>query len=911
MKRVEDVLEKKGGNYILPFFWQHGEDEATLRHYVRVIRDAQIGAFCVESRPHPDFCGPKWWQDMDAILDEAGKAGMQVWILDDSHFPTGYANGAVKTADSALCHLYLDYRTLEICGPRFQVEIDAASFAHPEPLPPYMPQPPKPERVFDEDQIYRVVACEIEAGNRIGRCLDLTDTVTAGRLVMDVPVGYWRIYVIYTTRDANGRNNYINMLDKQSCRLLIDAVYEPHFARYGKYFGNIIAGFFSDEPPIGNTPGYTAGDLIGNPKQSLPWSAQMEDRMTACFGGSDWGVHLPMLWSEATDDGMKAKMRVAYMDSVSLLVKENFSEQNGSWCEEHGVEYIGHMLEDMDMHANMGPSMGHFFRGLMGQHMSGIDNIGGQVLIGGQDTGRMSGSGCQDEAGFYHYELGKLGASLAAIDPKKKGRCLCENFGAYGWQCGVKTQKYLLDHFMVRGVNVFVPHAFSPAAFPDPDCPPHFYANGENPQYRAFGELMGYTNRVCHLISAGVSVQTAALLYHGESQWGGDYSSNIHAARRLTQAQIDFHILPADVFSQREDFQTHFDGKILSVNGRVYNILVLSGNQYLYAPAARFIREASGTGFPILFVDRLPQGIVGLEGEEAAEIMDIVASCPVVPIDKLTEAVHSWVAADVRLEAPFRNLTVYHYRTDVDLYLFLNEDPALTFDGKITLAQKGGAIEYDAWENRIKPVNVTAGGEGTDIHITLEPLEMKIIVMGAQGATLEAMQQQSRELELFQKQIPEASTNGLQALSPMTSHRLKGFKVSKAETTHYPKFSDEQYFEFPENMATKYPDFSGYFRYRTTFELEKAQSCSIEIDDVYESAQVWLNGKPAGHRVSRPYRYDLSELVKAGENELVIETATTLERKVAAMGRDIYSMGKKAPLAPSGIIGNVWLHVMR
>ena len=40
---------------------------------------------------------------MDVILDEARKRGMQVWILDDSHFPTGFANGAVKTAPDALC----------------------------------------------------------------------------------------------------------------------------------------------------------------------------------------------------------------------------------------------------------------------------------------------------------------------------------------------------------------------------------------------------------------------------------------------------------------------------------------------------------------------------------------------------------------------------------------------------------------------------------------------------------------------------------------------------------------------------------------------------------------------------------------------------------------------------------------
>ena len=69
---------------------------------MRAIHEANIGAVCVESRPHPDFCGEKWWQDMDVILDEARKRGMKVWILDDSHFPTGFANSPISALQRPL-----------------------------------------------------------------------------------------------------------------------------------------------------------------------------------------------------------------------------------------------------------------------------------------------------------------------------------------------------------------------------------------------------------------------------------------------------------------------------------------------------------------------------------------------------------------------------------------------------------------------------------------------------------------------------------------------------------------------------------------------------------------------------------------------------------------------------------------
>lgn len=68
-KTVTQVLSGNGDNHILPFFWQHGEDKATLRELIGAIH----GAVRVKSRLHPDFCGEKWWQNMAAILDEARK----------------------------------------------------------------------------------------------------------------------------------------------------------------------------------------------------------------------------------------------------------------------------------------------------------------------------------------------------------------------------------------------------------------------------------------------------------------------------------------------------------------------------------------------------------------------------------------------------------------------------------------------------------------------------------------------------------------------------------------------------------------------------------------------------------------------------------------------------------------------
>lgn len=66
--------------------------------------------------------------------------------------------------------------------------------------------------------------------------------------------------------------------------------------------------------------------------------------------------------------------------------------------------------------------------------------------------------------------------------------------------------------------------------------PPHFYAHGNNPQYRHFGSLMKYANRMCELISGGTHIAPAAILYQGESDWCSDCMMMQEPARLLAEA---------------------------------------------------------------------------------------------------------------------------------------------------------------------------------------------------------------------------------------------------------------------------------------------------------------------------------------------------------------------------------------
>ena len=218
-----------------------------------------------------------------------------------------------------------------------------------------------------------------------------------------------------------------------------------------------MTAFFSDEPRFGNAKGMDC--QIGKEGMVIPWRSGLETEL-------DFEKKmLPLLFAD-TAEGEEKVIRYNYMDTITRLYSENFTQVLGAWCEAHGVKYVGHHIEDNGAHMRLGYGAGHLFRAQKGQSYSGIDVISNQIAPGYDFHHDSFASGGHDGV-FYHYALAHLGASVAACDPKKNGMAMCEAFGAYGWNEGLKWMKWITDHLLVRGINTFVPHAFDPKEYPD------------------------------------------------------------------------------------------------------------------------------------------------------------------------------------------------------------------------------------------------------------------------------------------------------------------------------------------------------------------------------------------------------------------------------------------------------------
>lgn len=888
-EKVQRLLGGKGGNYIFPFFWQHGEEEGVLRKYMEVIEKSNIGAVCVESRPHPDYCGPGWWHDMDIIMDEARKRGMKVWILDDSHFPTGFANGAMAEADPKLARKNMVYQVIECGGAGSEMRLNLSEYQDaPEwqlsQIEAMMSQGKKTE-LLPGDEIISISLIR-EGGDKEADIIDLTGEAAKDELVFTVPAeGKWNLHICHATRNSGPHRNYINMMDHDSCRVQIDAVYEPHFAHYADDFGKTLAGFFSDEPELGNGHLYEQQKHVSE-MDDLPWSTELGEALKEKWG-EKYAAYLPLVWSADFDENLLSGIRLDYMDCVSRLVEKNFSMQLGDWCREHGVEYIGHVIEDNNQHARTGTSLGHYFRGLYGQDMAGIDDIGGQVMPQGEEDGGVGSFGAKREGGFFHYVLGKLGSSAASIEPRKKGRAMCEIFGAYGWAEGVRLEKFLVDHFLVRGINHYVPHAFSAMQFPDPDCPPHFYAHGHNPQYRHFGALMKYLNNVCELMNDGHCVAPAAMLYMGEAEWTGDFMLMQEPARALMDSQIDFEIIPADVFSDKAAFRTEI-GKTFTVNGQEYKAFIVPRTKFLCEAAARGIDELLGSGIPVIFVDELPKALAG-----GGALPFDVEKCKVVALDKLAEELCAMNLAEIGITPASSWVHYRHYENGSPVYMFINEGTK-TYKGEICVPQTGSVYAYNAWDNRLESVEAKAGDGKTVLKVELEPLQSLIVVFDEAGDDLAIP---------FVVQVNAAGM--------ATKDFNEGWTRSTCTSISYPQFEQAKQVNLPDSLEAEEPEFSGFVRYEKSLHVDKLPKRMIlQISDAYEGVEVFVNGVSAGIQVVPTYRFDIAPLLKEGDNEIRIEVATTLERYAAKNIPNPYAAmlgGVPDPTVPSGINGRVYL----
>ena len=503
---------------------------------------------------------------------------------------------------------------------------------------------------------------------------------------------------------------------------------------------------------------------------------------------------------------------------------------------------------------------------------------------------------------------------------------MCELFGAYGWSFGVRDMKYLLDHLLVKGVNHLVPHAFSMAEYPDPDCPPHFYARGNNPEFPYFARLMKYANRMCGLLNGGQHVASAAVLYDGEADWVGKNMPMQKVIRQLLEHQIDLDIVSLDMLDDLAAYNGRLEGKKLYINGVEFQALIIGYAKEIPERLAAFVEKAGE--FPVIFVDGKPETVIGKGGrtdrivenggcaeriEENGGCTDRIAEkdgytdriagkagegCTAgavggetVALAELAGVLRARGFADIAVDTECKDLSFYHYKKDRQIFVFQNESAADVFCGKVTLPTAEPVVYYDAMEDVYELADFCEREGNIEVSLELQPgecvviLEQKNIVCNVKHKS-------------FREQIDGLESRDISA----------DWTVSLVKAKEYPQFPEGKMVHELNPVSDEKPTFSGIACYEKTVYLDAVpERAVLKAEQVFEMMKVTVNGSEAGVRIFPPYQVEISGALKAGENKIVVEVAGTPMREMLEIPQPPFDFTHEA-LEPMGMFGKIELY---
>jgi hypothetical protein len=218
---------------------------------------------------------------------------------------------------------------------------------------------------------------------------------------------------------------------------------------------------------------------------------------------------------------------------------------------------------------------------------------------------------------------------------------------------------------------------------------------------------------------------------------------------------------------------------------------------------------------------------------------------------------------DVKLDSAFPRLT-YTHRTwrDAEMYLFFNESNQAE-SRMATIAGHGQAQTWDLGTGEIHPMSAAAAaaeGDSVRFPLVLAPYEAKVVVVGPLPGAVAA---------------PEPSLASGTTLAELDGDWMVDLDGKQAAT---PLKSWEE-------MGL--PFFTGPATYRKQFTASAAPAGKrlfLEIAGVHDYARVKLNGKELEAHAWQPYRWEVTNALKAGTNDLEIQVnAAPTARAVAAV----------------------------
>jgi alpha-L-rhamnosidase len=417
-----------------------------------------------------------------------------------------------------------------------------------------------------------------------------------------------------------------------------------------------------------------------------------------------------------------------------------------------------------------------------------------------------------------------------------------------------------------------------------------------------------YISRNSYMLQQGRFAADVAFFYGEESPITALYDGKVPTD---TPKTTGFDYVNADVVLNQ---LSNDGGDVVAKSGARYRVIYLGGtSRKMSLPVLKRLDALVQGGATL--VGRKPEGTPSLSDDPAAftALADRLWSGNtgkgrvLVSTDVNAALATLNIAPDFSHSKPAADTTVMfaHRKTaDTDIYYYTNrKDRAETVDLNFRVTRKTPE-HWDAATGAATAVSFSMRDGQTTIPMALRPYQSGFIVFRKRTDSTTATQA-----------IPIATT-----LGDLTGPWTLAFQPGRGAPTSVtiPALTD-----WSRDKINEIKYFSGIGTYRNALTIPasaiaKGKALMLDMGDVRDVAEVFVNGKSAGTLWKAPYRIDISSFAKPGKNALEIRVANLWVNRLIGDAQPgakpitfttlkTYTAG--APLRGSGLIGPVKLDV--
>lgn len=486
--------------------------------------------------------------------------------------------------------------------------------------------------------------------------------------------------------------------------------------------------------------------------------------------------------------------------------------------------------------------------------------------------------------------------------------------GEAPWATGPAQLRRIVDRFFAEGINRVVLHTSAHQPFTDRkpgitlrQYGQHFTRN--ETWAEDAGAWVQYLARTSWLLQQGRPVADVAV-FLGEDAAVSPPFDRPGEPRRLNGYDHDF--LNAEALLKHLRVK---DGRLTRPDGESYRAVVIApGVRRMSLPAIGKLRALVADGG--VLIGAKPLGAVGLKNDAevraiADEIWGAAASNGVRTMGRGrvypdTSAEHALRAEnlppDLAASSDARLHWTHRATSDADIY-FVSNQSAGKFDGTVHFRVRGRAVElWDAVDGSSSPTSYSIGEQTTGVRLDLEPFASRFIVFRGHAPKPEFIAAPASRATLV-------TLDGSWTVEFLDGQGAPAFTQLPASAS----WADHA------DPAIRY--YSGRAKYTRTIAIPEAwraggRRIELDLGEVSELARVRINDRDLGVLWNAPFRRDVTDALRTGENRIEIVVTNYWANRLIGdeqPGATRYTFAPirpytaSSPLRRSGLSGSVRL----